>query len=179
MVAQKLKCSFVPVRKQGKLGGEVVQAEFSKEYGAVSTHVRCISCCIADPWQDVMEMQKASIIAGHRVVILDDLIATGGTLQAATELVRKLGGIPVAAMVIVELAELNVRPTQYHGHYFISSSQYPHKKFALTLVLMVKLCWGMSVYLQRSSTRFLIADPSCCCPPSLPRCLNFHNTTGR
>ncbi|WFD37486.1 adenine phosphoribosyltransferase [Malassezia japonica] len=72
-IAQRLGAGFVPVRKQGKLPGQCVQATFMKEYG-----------------EDIFEMQQGAIPAGSNVLIVDDLIATGGSAKAAGELVKKL-----------------------------------------------------------------------------------------
>ena len=82
----------VPVRKRGKLPGETLQVEYSLEYGT-----------------DFFEIQKDGIKAGQKVVIVDDLLATGGSLKAAGELVKKSGGIIQAFVVILELNGLNGR----------------------------------------------------------------------
>lgn len=84
--------AFVPVRKQGKLPGETVQMEYDLEYGSA-----------------VLEMHKDSIKKGQRVVIIDDLIATGGTTEAMIRLIEQLGGIVVKVCFVIELAGLNGR----------------------------------------------------------------------
>lgn len=83
---------FVPVRKKGKLPCETVEAEYDLEYGSA-----------------VIEMHKDSIKPGQRVVIVDDLIATGGTIKASIELIESLGGEVVKAIFLMELAGLKGR----------------------------------------------------------------------
>lgn len=82
----------VPVRKRGKLPGETLKVEYALEYGT-----------------DVFEIQEGGIKAGQKVLIIDDLLATGGSLKAASDLVKKSGGIIVAFVVILELSGLNGR----------------------------------------------------------------------
>ncbi len=91
-LALKLGCGFVMARKSGKLPGETVRHEYGLEYG-----------------RDVIELQQDSILPGQRVVVLDDLLATGGTLNATIQLVRRMGGIVTGAACIIELAFLNGR----------------------------------------------------------------------
>jgi len=91
-LALKLGAGFVPVRKAGKLPGETVKAEYTKEYGV-----------------DSFEMQKDSIKPGQRVVIVDDIIATGGSAAAAGELVKKLGGELLEYIFILEVNFLKGR----------------------------------------------------------------------
>jgi len=91
-LALALDVGFVPVRKLGKLPGETLRAEYSLEYGT-----------------NTVEVQKDAIKAGHRVLIVDDLLATGGTAAAAAELVEKLGGDVAGIVVMVELGFLNGR----------------------------------------------------------------------
>jgi adenine phosphoribosyltransferase len=85
-------CGFVMVRKRGKLPGDVIQHHYDLEYGT-----------------DTVEIQADAIKKGQRVVVLDDLLATGGTLQAAITLLRKVGGNVVGAACIIELAFLSGR----------------------------------------------------------------------
>lgn len=92
MIAAELEISCVPVRKKGKLPGECLQFSYVLEYGT-----------------DVFEMQKDAIKEGQKVLIIDDLLATGGSLNAAIELVRKTGGIIVNCIVIMELTALKGR----------------------------------------------------------------------
>jgi adenine phosphoribosyltransferase len=88
-LALALGCGFAMVRKPGKLPGQTVQLSYALEYGS-----------------DTIEMQQGSVAAGQRVAILDDLLATGGTMQAAIALVRRQGGLAVAGACIIELAFL-------------------------------------------------------------------------
>ena len=91
-LALKLGCGFAMLRKQGKLPGKTVKYEYDLEYGS-----------------DVVEMQEDAIQPGQRVVILDDLMATGGTMKAGIELIRRVGGEVVAAATIIELTFLKGR----------------------------------------------------------------------
>ncbi|KAJ3158439.1 adenine phosphoribosyltransferase [Geranomyces michiganensis] len=88
-IACRLGCAFVPVRKAGKLPGATTRVGYEKEYGT-----------------DYFEMQAGAVKAGQRVVVLDDLIATGGSAKAAGELVAQNGGITVEYIFIVELTAL-------------------------------------------------------------------------
>ncbi|CAB4023134.1 adenine phosphoribosyltransferase [Paramuricea clavata] len=89
-IAIKLGVGFVPVRKQGKLPGETVSIPCEKEYG-----------------KDMLEMQKDAIASGQKVVIVDDLLATGGTLLTSCKLVEQQEGIVLGCVVLFELTELN------------------------------------------------------------------------
>lgn len=80
---------FVPIRKAGKLPGQCVKESYKLEYG-----------------EDVMEVQEGAIGSGCRVLIVDDLLATGGTMSAASDLVRRCGGVVAHGWVIVELVAL-------------------------------------------------------------------------
>lgn len=91
-VAYELGKSFIPVRKKGKLPCETVSAEYELEYG---------TACI--------EIHKDAIKPGQKVVIVDDLIATGGTIEAAIKLIEQLGGEVVKIIFLMELAGLNGR----------------------------------------------------------------------
>ncbi len=84
--------AFVPVRKKGKLPCETISAEYDLEYGSA-----------------VIEMHKDSIKPGQKVVIVDDLMATGGTIEAIIKLVEQLGGEVVKICFVMELAGLNGR----------------------------------------------------------------------
>ncbi|KAK1236750.1 adenine phosphoribosyltransferase [Marasmius sp. AFHP31] len=86
ILALRLGAAFVPVRKKGKLPGQCVSAVYEKEYG-----------------NDVFEMQTDAIKSGQSVVIVDDLIATGGSAKAAGELVAKQGGKTLEYLFIIEL----------------------------------------------------------------------------
>ena len=83
---------FVPVRKKGKLPCETVSAKYALEYGTAE-----------------IEMHKDSIKPGQKVVLIDDLIATGGTIEAAAKMVERLGGEVVKIVFLMELAGLKGR----------------------------------------------------------------------
>ncbi|TFK75987.1 adenine phosphoribosyltransferase [Pluteus cervinus] len=89
IIALRLGAAFVPVRKRGKLPGACVSATYEKEYGT-----------------DSFEVQSDAIQKGQTVVVIDDLIATGGSAKAAGELVQKLGGVTLEYLFIVELVFL-------------------------------------------------------------------------
>jgi len=91
-LAYELGRGFAMVRKRGKLPGRTVRFTYDLEYGT-----------------DTIEIQEDAIIDGQRVVVLDDLLATGGTMQAAIDLVRQRGGDVVAAACIIELNLLRGR----------------------------------------------------------------------
>ncbi len=91
-VACCLSAGFVPVRKPGKLPHRSVSMSYDLEYG-----------------QDSLEIHADAILAGQRVLIVDDLLATGGTMKACIDLVKKLGGEVVAAAVLIELSDLKAR----------------------------------------------------------------------
>jgi len=91
-VAFALGVGFAPVRKPGKLPREVISADYEKEYGT-----------------DTLTMHADAIKPGQRVLIVDDLLATGGTMQATIELIEKLGGIVVGLAFLIELDELEGR----------------------------------------------------------------------
>ena len=89
VLAYKLNVGFVPVRKKGKLPYDTIGAAYSLEYG-----------------EDKVEMHVDAIAKGERVVIVDDLIATGGTIQAAIKLVEQLEGEVVECAFIIDLPDL-------------------------------------------------------------------------
>ena len=91
-LSQDLHAGFIPIRKPGKLPADTISATYSLEYG-----------------EDRIEMHTDALPKGAKVIIHDDLIATGGSAAAATELVRKLGGLVVGYSFIIELEELNGR----------------------------------------------------------------------
>lgn len=91
-LAYNLGKPFVPIRKKGKLPMAVVSKEYDLEYGTAT-----------------IEMHKDAILPGQRVVLIDDLIATGGTMLAAAQLVEELGGQVVKMLFLLELAGLNGR----------------------------------------------------------------------
>jgi len=88
-VAHQLSAGFVPIRKKGKLPHKVVSIGYSLEYGI-----------------DEMEMHVDALAPGERVILVDDLIATGGTAEAAVKLLQKLGGDVVSACFVIDLPDL-------------------------------------------------------------------------
>jgi adenine phosphoribosyltransferase len=91
-LAIALGAGFVPVRKKGKLPGEIIEAKYNLEYG-----------------KDSLTIHKDAIKPGQKVLIADDLLATGGTIEATLDLVKQLGGIPVGAAFFIELTYLDGR----------------------------------------------------------------------
>lgn len=92
VLAYELGAAFVPVRKSGKLPAETIRAEYTLEYGT-----------------NAVEMHRDAIKPGQRVLIFDDLLATGGTAKACCELVEQLGGEIIGVAFIVELTFLHGR----------------------------------------------------------------------
>lgn len=88
-VAHQLSCGFIPIRKKGKLPHTTVSISYSLEYGT-----------------DTMEMHVDAVQKGERVILVDDLVATGGTASAAVQLLQKLGAEVVAACFVIDLPEL-------------------------------------------------------------------------
>ncbi len=91
-LAYQLGAGFIPIRKPGKLPAETLRQEYQLEYGT-----------------DVIEIHKDAVIQGERVLIHDDVLATGGTMNAACSLVNRLGGEIVGLSFIIELAFLQPR----------------------------------------------------------------------
>jgi adenine phosphoribosyltransferase len=91
-VAYRLGAGFVPVRKAGKLPWAVVREEYSLEYGA-----------------DVLEMHRDAIRPGERVLVIDDVLATGGTAAATCRLIEELGGVVVGLGFLIEIDGLGGR----------------------------------------------------------------------
>ncbi|WP_158822364.1 adenine phosphoribosyltransferase [Granulicella sp. S156] len=91
-LAYRLNAGFVPVRKPGKLPAETVTVKYDLEYGS-----------------DSLQIHKDAILPGQRVIIVDDLLATGGTMLATTQLVKQLGGEIVGLTVAIELDFLKGR----------------------------------------------------------------------
>lgn len=105
-VALRLGASFVPVRKPGKLPADTHKVEYSLEYGT-----------------DAVEMHQDAMAAGDRAVIIDDLLATGGTARATAQLVEATGGEVVGMAFLVELLDLNGRD-QLEGYDVVSFVKY-------------------------------------------------------
>ncbi|WP_075998110.1 adenine phosphoribosyltransferase [Salaquimonas pukyongi] len=91
-MAHQLSCGFVPIRKKGKLPHETVRIAYSLEYGV-----------------DEMEMHKDAVSKGEKVILVDDLIATGGTAEGAVKLLQKMGADVVAACFVIDLPDLGGR----------------------------------------------------------------------
>ncbi|HEX2982801.1 MAG TPA: adenine phosphoribosyltransferase, partial [Ignavibacteriales bacterium] len=92
LLAAKLNAGFVPVRKKGKLPAEKISETYLLEYG-----------------RDIIEIHKDSIVPGDKVLLHDDLLATGGTMEAACKLIEKLGGEIVQVSFMIELSFLQGR----------------------------------------------------------------------
>ena len=88
-IAHQVSCGFVPIRKKGKLPFKRVSIGYSLEYGI-----------------DEMEMHEDAVLEGERVILVDDLIATGGTAEGAVKLLRQIGANVVAACFIIDLPDL-------------------------------------------------------------------------
>ena len=91
-IAYALGKAFIPVRKKGKLPRETIEVTYDLEYGS-----------------DTLTLHKDAITPGQRVLICDDLLATGGTIKATIELVEQLGGIVVGCAFLIELMDLHGR----------------------------------------------------------------------
>jgi len=104
LVAERLGAGFVPVRKPGKLPAETIGQSYELEYGS-----------------DAVEIHADAIAPGEKVLMIDDLLATGGTMAAACRLVRKLGGEIVGVAFLIELCFLNGREklADYDAHTLI------------------------------------------------------------
>lgn len=88
-IADRLQCGFIPIRKKGKLPWKTIGQEYTLEYGV-----------------DCIEIHEDAIKHGQRILIVDDLIATGGTAEAAVKLVQRTGGVVEGATFIIDLPEL-------------------------------------------------------------------------
>ena len=91
-VADRLECGFVPIRKKGKLPAKAIGQDYELEYGL-----------------DVIEVHEDGITSGERVLLVDDLIATGGTAEAAVKLLRKLEAEIVGAAFVIDLPDIKGR----------------------------------------------------------------------
>ena len=91
-LAHRLNVGFVPVRKKGKLPHKTIKAEYDLEYG-----------------KDCLEIHEDAILAGERILIVDDLIATGGTVTATASLIQQCGGKIIECAFVIELPALKGR----------------------------------------------------------------------
>jgi adenine phosphoribosyltransferase len=105
-VAYRMGAGFVPVRKAGKLPWAVVREEYSLEYG-----------------RDKLEIHRDAIHPGERILVIDDVLATGGTAAATVKLVEALGGVVVGVGVLIELEDLGGRG-RLQGHRVESLARY-------------------------------------------------------
>lgn len=96
-IAVELGCAFVPVRKPGKLPAQTISQEYELEYGS-----------------DRLELHADAIKPGQRVLMVDDLLATGGTMKACCQMVEQLGGQVAAVSFLIELGFLNGRAQLAH-----------------------------------------------------------------
>ncbi|MBB6451886.1 adenine phosphoribosyltransferase [Salirhabdus euzebyi] len=105
-VSYALEIGFAPVRKEGKLPREVIKVDYGLEYG-----------------KDVLTIHKDAIRPGQRVLITDDLLATGGTIEATIKLVEELGGVVAGCAFLIELTYLNGRD-KLNGYDVLTLMQY-------------------------------------------------------
>lgn len=105
-VAYSLGVGFAPVRKEGKLPRETIRVEYGLEYG-----------------KDVLTIHKDAVKPGQRVLIIDDLLATGGTIEATIQLVEKLGGVVAGIAFLIELTYLEGRK-KLEGYDMITLMQF-------------------------------------------------------
>ncbi|MFP7570327.1 adenine phosphoribosyltransferase [Marivita sp. S2033] len=91
-IAHQLSAGFVPIRKKGKLPGAVISEEYQLEYG-----------------EAVVEMHDDAIQAGEKILLVDDLLATGGTAEAGLKLIERLGGETIGCAFIIDLPDLGGR----------------------------------------------------------------------
>lgn len=98
-IADRLGCGFIPIRKKGKLPWKTIGQEYTLEYGV-----------------DVIEIHEDALAPGQRILVVDDLIATGGTAEAAVKLLRRSRGEIVGATFIIDLPELGgLKLLEEHG----------------------------------------------------------------
>ncbi|MDD9269822.1 adenine phosphoribosyltransferase [Paenibacillus sp. GCM10023248] len=105
-LAYALGVGFIPIRKSGKLPGETIEVDYALEYG-----------------KDKLAMHKDAIKPGQKVLIADDLLATGGTIQSSIDLINQLGGEIVGAAFLIELSYLEGR-NKFNGIDVVSLVQY-------------------------------------------------------
>ena len=91
-IAHQLSVGFVPVRKKGKLPGRTISQDYKLEYG-----------------EAIVELHDDAILAGERILVVDDLLATGGTAEAGIKLIERLGGEVIGCAVVIDLPDLGGR----------------------------------------------------------------------
>ena len=106
-VAYRAGAGFIPVRKAGKLPWAVAREEFSLEYG-----------------QDKLEIHRDAVLPGERVLIIDDVLATGGSANAAVRLIEGLGGVVAGLGFLIELSDLGGRASMGERHEAVSLVTY-------------------------------------------------------
>ncbi len=106
-VAYRAGASFVPVRKAGKLPWAVAREEYSLEYG-----------------QDQLEIHRDAVLPGEKVLIIDDVLATGGTAMATVRLIEALGGVVAGLGFLIELSDLGGRAALGHSREAVSLVTY-------------------------------------------------------
>ena len=109
-VAARYGTAFVPVRKPGKLPRETISEEYDLEYGTATVH-----------------MHKDAVIRGERAIVIDDLLATGGTAAACARLVERLGGVVVKMVFPIELEGFQARANALKRYDVVSLVKYPGK----------------------------------------------------
>ena len=109
-IASRYGTAFVPIRKPGKLPRETISEEYALEYGTATVH-----------------MHKDAILPGERAIIVDDLLATGGTAAASARLVERLGGKVVKMVFPIELEGFQARANALKGYDVVSLVKYPGK----------------------------------------------------
>jgi adenine phosphoribosyltransferase len=104
VIAYKLHAGFIPIRKSGKLPAETIKKSYSLEYGV-----------------NELEIHKDAVASGEKILLIDDLLATGGTAAASAELIESLGGTVEAILFLIELQSLNGRKLleKYNVHSLI------------------------------------------------------------
>jgi adenine phosphoribosyltransferase len=149
VLAQRLGCAFVPVRKAGKLPGACVQAIYEKEYG-----------------QDIFEMQHDALTPNSRVLVIDDLIATGGSAKAAGELVKKLNSTVIEYVFVVAIPFLQgAKQLDAPSYQYVPSL--PHVLYRTKQQLLISssftpCCFNHSIALSTSTES--VSNPSCSSP---------------
>ncbi|MBR0197609.1 MAG: adenine phosphoribosyltransferase [Kiritimatiellae bacterium] len=109
-LADRLRCAFVPIRKPGKLPRETISEDYDLEYGKATVHIH-----------------KDAISQGERIILVDDLLATGGTAAAGAKLIERLGGKVVKMIFPIELKGFDARRGKLANYDVVSLIQYEGK----------------------------------------------------